>query len=98
MTSLATIIGLLPMALKLGEGSESYAPPGARARGRVVTLCCFNCVSRFPQASILCTGAESPRPSEKPPHPDIPIVAGWHLMNVFGNPAISNRPVLKFEP
>jgi len=26
LTSLATIIGLLPMALKLGEGSESYAP------------------------------------------------------------------------
>jgi len=26
MTSLATIIGLLPMALKLGEGGESYAP------------------------------------------------------------------------
>ena len=26
ITSLATIIGLLPMALKLGEGSESYAP------------------------------------------------------------------------
>jgi multidrug efflux pump subunit AcrB len=26
MTSLATIIGLLPMALKLGQGSESYAP------------------------------------------------------------------------
>lgn len=26
MTSLATIIGLLPMALKLGSGSESYAP------------------------------------------------------------------------
>jgi len=26
MTSLATIIGLLPMALKLGEGSESYTP------------------------------------------------------------------------
>jgi len=26
MTSLATIFGLLPMALKLGEGSESYAP------------------------------------------------------------------------
>jgi hydrophobic/amphiphilic exporter-1 (mainly G- bacteria), HAE1 family len=26
MTSLATIIGLIPMALKLGEGSESYAP------------------------------------------------------------------------
>jgi multidrug efflux pump subunit AcrB len=26
MTTLATIIGLLPMALKMGEGSESYAP------------------------------------------------------------------------
>ena len=26
MTSLATIFGLLPMAMKLGEGSESYAP------------------------------------------------------------------------
>jgi multidrug efflux pump subunit AcrB len=26
MTSLATLIGLLPMALKFGEGSESYAP------------------------------------------------------------------------
>jgi len=26
MTSLATVVGLLPMALKLGEGSESYAP------------------------------------------------------------------------
>jgi multidrug efflux pump subunit AcrB len=26
MTSLATIIGLLPMAMKLGTGSESYAP------------------------------------------------------------------------
>ena len=26
MTSLATLIGLLPMALKIGEGSEAYAP------------------------------------------------------------------------
>ncbi|HLX71849.1 MAG TPA: efflux RND transporter permease subunit, partial [Verrucomicrobiae bacterium] len=26
MTSLATLIGLLPMALALGEGSEAYAP------------------------------------------------------------------------
>jgi multidrug efflux pump subunit AcrB len=26
MTTLATILGLLPMALKMGEGSESYAP------------------------------------------------------------------------
>ena len=26
MTSLATIMGLLPMALKIGQGSEAYAP------------------------------------------------------------------------
>src|SRR5258708_21087605 len=26
MTSLATLFGLLPMALKIGEGSEPYAP------------------------------------------------------------------------
>jgi multidrug efflux pump subunit AcrB len=26
MTSLATVFGMLPMALKLGTGSESYAP------------------------------------------------------------------------
>jgi len=26
MTSLATLLGLLPMALKLGTGSEAYAP------------------------------------------------------------------------
>jgi len=26
MTSLATIIGLMPMALKLGSGTEAYAP------------------------------------------------------------------------
>jgi multidrug efflux pump subunit AcrB len=26
MTSLATIFGLVPMALKLGTGSEAYAP------------------------------------------------------------------------
>ena len=38
MTSLATIIGLLPMALKLGEGSESYAPL-ARALVGGLTVC-----------------------------------------------------------
>jgi multidrug efflux pump subunit AcrB len=26
MTSLATVIGLLPMAMKLGTGGEAYAP------------------------------------------------------------------------
>jgi multidrug efflux pump subunit AcrB len=37
MTSLATIIGLLPMAFKVGEGSELYAPL-ARVLIRGLTL------------------------------------------------------------
>src|SRR4029077_18148244 len=36
MTSLATIIGLIPMALKLGTGSEAYAP---LARSIIGGLC-----------------------------------------------------------
>jgi HAE1 family hydrophobic/amphiphilic exporter-1 len=36
MTSLATIFGLLPMAMKLGAGSEAYAP---LARAIIGGLC-----------------------------------------------------------
>lgn len=37
MTSLATIIGMLPMALKLGEGSEQYAPMARAIIGGLTT-------------------------------------------------------------
>ncbi len=41
MTSLATIIGLMPMALKLGEGSEAYAPLArALIGGLTVSVMC----------------------------------------------------------
>lgn len=41
MTSLATIIGLLPMALKLGEGSEAYAPLArALLGGLTISVAC----------------------------------------------------------
>jgi multidrug efflux pump subunit AcrB len=41
MTSLATIIGLLPMALKLGAGSEAYAPLArALLGGLAVSVAC----------------------------------------------------------
>lgn len=41
MTSLATIIGLLPMAMKLGEGSEAYAPLArALIGGLTVSVMC----------------------------------------------------------
>ena len=38
MTSLATIIGLLPMALKLGAGSEAYAPLARAILGGLTRL------------------------------------------------------------
>jgi multidrug efflux pump subunit AcrB len=37
MTSFATIIGMLPMALKLGEGSEQYAPMARAIIGGLTT-------------------------------------------------------------
>jgi multidrug efflux pump subunit AcrB len=41
MTSLATIIGLMPMAMKLGEGSEAYAPLArALIGGLAVSVVC----------------------------------------------------------
>jgi HAE1 family hydrophobic/amphiphilic exporter-1 len=41
MTSLATVIGLLPMALKLGEGSESYAPLARTIIGGLIVSLVF---------------------------------------------------------
>jgi multidrug efflux pump subunit AcrB len=41
MTSLATIIGLLPMALQLGAGSESYAPLARAIIGGLTTSVIF---------------------------------------------------------
>ena len=41
MTSLATVIGLLPMALKLGTGSESYAPLAQAIIGGLVVSVVF---------------------------------------------------------
>ncbi len=41
MTSLATVIGLMPMALKLGEGSESYAPLARALIGGLSTSVLF---------------------------------------------------------
>ena len=44
MTSLATIIGLLPMALKLGAGSEAYAPLARAILGGLTRLGGLDCV------------------------------------------------------
>jgi len=55
MTSLATLIGLLPMALKLGEGSESYAPL-ARALCGGVAVSMVLTVFLVPAAYLLAYG------------------------------------------
>jgi len=58
MTSLATIIGLLPMALKIGEGSESYAPL-ARALVGGLTASVLLTVFLVPAGFELAYGKES---------------------------------------
>ena len=57
MTSLATVIGLLPMALKLGEGSEAYAPL-ARAICGGVTVSAVLTVLVVPAAYTLAYGRQ----------------------------------------
>jgi multidrug efflux pump subunit AcrB len=69
MTSLATIIGLLPMALKLGEGSESYAPL-ARALLGGLTLSVAVTVFLVPAAYVLVyERKDHRRPLDNQPEP-----------------------------
>src|SRR5581483_10672789 len=60
MTSLATIIGLLPMALKLGAGSESYAPL-ARAILGGLSVSVVLTVFLVPAAYVLIYGRQEAR-------------------------------------
>ncbi len=60
MTSLATIIGLLPMALKLGAGSESYAPLARAILGGLSVSVVFT-VLLVPAAYLLVYGGRGPR-------------------------------------
>jgi multidrug efflux pump subunit AcrB len=55
MTSLATVIGLIPMALKLGTGSEQYAPL-ARAIIGGLMVSVFLTVFLVPAAYLLLYG------------------------------------------
>jgi multidrug efflux pump subunit AcrB len=66
MTSLATIIGLLPMALKLGAGSEAYAPL-ARAILGGLSFSVALTVFLVPAAYVLIYGDRSPGGNMLPP-------------------------------
>jgi HAE1 family hydrophobic/amphiphilic exporter-1 len=60
MTSLATIIGMVPMALKLGEGSESYAPLARSIIGGL-TMSVILTVFLVPAAFLLIYRKRDPR-------------------------------------
>jgi multidrug efflux pump subunit AcrB len=58
MTSLATIIGLMPMALKLGTGSESYAPLAQAIIGGLSLSVLFT-IFLVPAAFLLAYGSRT---------------------------------------
>ena len=62
MTSFATIIGMVPMALKLGTGSEQYAPL-ARVIIGGLTVSVLLTVYIVPAAYLLVYGRRQPEPS-----------------------------------
>jgi multidrug efflux pump subunit AcrB len=71
MTSLATIIGMIPMAMKLGEGSESYAPL-ARAIIGGLTMSVILTVFLVPAAFLAVYRGREQRPEPRPePEPDL---------------------------
>ena len=62
MTSLATIIGMVPMALKMGTGSEQYAPL-ARAIIGGLTSSVLLTIFIVPAAYLLVYGRSKPKPA-----------------------------------
>jgi hydrophobic/amphiphilic exporter-1 (mainly G- bacteria), HAE1 family len=65
MTSLATIIGMVPMALRLGTGSEQYAPL-ARAIIGGLTVSVILTVFIVPAAYLLVYGNNRGHASSEP--------------------------------
>jgi hydrophobic/amphiphilic exporter-1 (mainly G- bacteria), HAE1 family len=69
MTSLATIIGMIPMALKLGTGAEQYTPM-ARAIIGGLTSSVVLTIFIVPAAYLLVYGKRKPQPETSlPPEP-----------------------------
>ncbi len=65
MTSLATIIGMLPMALKLGTGSEQYAPLALAIIGGLIASVILT-VFIVPAAYLLVYGGRQATPATGP--------------------------------
>jgi hydrophobic/amphiphilic exporter-1 (mainly G- bacteria), HAE1 family len=74
MTSLATIIGMIPMAMKLGAGAEQYAPMAQAIIGGLASSVLFT-VFIVPAAYLLVYGGRRPRAGHQhvePPAPGAP--------------------------
>jgi hydrophobic/amphiphilic exporter-1 (mainly G- bacteria), HAE1 family len=65
MTSLATIIGMIPLALKLGTGAEQYTPM-ARAIIGGLTSSVLLTIFIVPAAYLLVYGKRGPQPATTP--------------------------------
>ncbi len=63
MTSLATIIGMIPMALKFGTGSEQYAPMARTIIGGLTSSVIFT-VFIVPAAYLLVYGRKDQEPKQ----------------------------------
>jgi multidrug efflux pump subunit AcrB len=83
MTSLATIIGMIPMAMKLGTGAEQYAPMAQAIIGGLTSSVLLT-VFIVPAAYLLVYGRRRPpvgqpfdrRPVVAPMPPDLPLPEG----------------------
>jgi hydrophobic/amphiphilic exporter-1 (mainly G- bacteria), HAE1 family len=68
MTSLATVIGMIPMALKLGTGAEQYTPM-ARAIIGGLTSSVLLTIFIVPAAYVLVYGKRNQQAAKNPPEP-----------------------------
>jgi HAE1 family hydrophobic/amphiphilic exporter-1 len=71
MTSLATIIGLAPMALKLGTGSEQYAPLARAIIGGLLASVVLS-LYLVPAVYLLLYRRRAPAPASGPTEPTLP--------------------------
>ena len=69
MTSLATLFGLIPMALSLGTGSEAYAPLARAIIGGLAVSVVLT-VYIVPAAYLLAYGKTEKTPPASPPTPE----------------------------
>jgi len=65
MTSLATIIGMLPMAMKLGTGAEQYAPMAKAIIGGLSSSVLLT-IFIVPAAYVLVYGKRDAKAAENP--------------------------------